>query len=156
MASVRQRDTGPEMRLRKALHRLGMRYRLHDRKLPGSPDLVFQRFKAVVFVHGCFWHSHGCKYSSTPSNRREFWMEKFSTNKARDERNLKALLAGGWRVLTVWECALKARHVSSDEIVASRVAAWLRGNGRTGVIGEREIRAKNGSSNQSGALTQNA
>ncbi len=98
------------MRLRKALHRLGLRYRLHVRKLPGSPDLVFPRFKSVVFVHGCFWHVHGCKYSTTPSARREFWTEKFAANKARDERNVNLLLADGWRVLTVWESALKEQR----------------------------------------------
>lgn len=135
MASVRQRDTGPEMRLRKALHRLGFRYRLHDKKLSGSPDLVFPRFKAVVFVHGCFWHVHGCKYSTAPATRQEFWAEKFAANRARDERNVNLLLGDGWRVLTVWECALKEKREKSDENVARRVAKWLKGQGRRGEIG---------------------
>lgn len=135
MASVRQRDTGPEMRLRKALHRLGLRYRLHDKKLSGSPDLVFPRFKAVVFVHGCFWHVHGCKYSTEPATRQEFWAEKFAANRARDERNVNLLLGDGWRVLTVWECALKEKREKSDEKVARRVAKWLKGQGRRGEIG---------------------
>ncbi|BCO30128.1 very short patch repair endonuclease [Thiohalobacter sp. COW1] len=135
MASVRQRDTGPEMRLRRALHRLGLRYRLHDRKLPGSPDLVFPRFKAVVFVHGCFWHVHGCKYSTTPASRKEFWAEKFAANKARDQRNVTLLLADGWRVMTVWECALKGKREYPEEAVAIRVANWLRGTRHKGEIG---------------------
>lgn len=134
MASVRQRDTAPEMRLRKALHRLGLRFRLHDRKLPGSPDLVFPRFRSVVFVHGCFWHAHGCKYSTTPSARLEFWAEKFAANKARDERNVNLLLASGWRVLTVWECALREKREKSDEKVARRVTRWLSGHRRSAEI----------------------
>ncbi len=135
MASVRQRDTGPEMRLRRALHRLGLRYRVHDRKLPGSPDLVFPRFHAVLFVHGCFWHVHGCKYSTIPSTRREFWAEKFAANRARDKRDIDLLLADGWRVLTVWECALKGKRNHPEETVALRVAGWLRGTRRRGEIG---------------------
>jgi len=108
MASVGQRNTGPEMRLRRVLHHLGLRYRLHDKKLPGSPDLVFPRFGAVVFVHGCFWHVHkGCKFSMTPSSRKKFWKEKFEANIERDKRNYAALKAIGWRVLVVWECSIK-------------------------------------------------
>jgi DNA mismatch endonuclease (patch repair protein) len=139
MASVRQRDTGPEMRLRKAMHRLGLRYRLHDRKLPGSPDLVFPRFNAVVFVHGCFWHVHGCKYSTAPTTRKEFWAEKFSANRARDERNVNLLLADGWRVLTVWECALKRKLNHPEEAVARRVAEWLKGAQRRAEVGSSRV-----------------
>ena len=135
MASVPQRDTRPEMRLHRASHRLGLRYRLHDRKLPGSPDLVFPRFHAIVFVHGCFWHAHGCKYSTMPSTRREFWEEKFATNKARDKRNVDLLLADGWRVLTVWECALKGKRSHHEEALARRVAKWLRGTRKQLEIG---------------------
>jgi DNA mismatch endonuclease (patch repair protein) len=142
MASVRQRDTGPEMRLRKALHRLGLRYRLHVRKLPGSPDLVFPRFKSVVFVHGCFWHVHGCKYSTTPSARREFWTEKFAANKARDERNVNLLLADGWRVLTVWEGALKEQRNHPEEAVARRGAEWLGGTERRAEVGGSSVSRK--------------
>lgn len=129
MASVGQRNTTPEMLLRRALHKLGLRYRLHDRKLPGSPDLVFPRYKAVIFVHGCFWHRHGCKASTRPETRQQFWIDKFKANARRDQKNNEALLADGWRVLIVWECALKGKNVDPN-LVAKKVGSWLRANGR--------------------------
>ena len=135
MASVGQRHTGPEMKLRRALHRLGLRYRLHDRKLPGSPDLVLPRFKAVVFIHGCFWHVHrGCKFSMEPSSRKDFWREKFEANEKRDRKNYEILLARGWRVLVVWECAIKARKDSALGTLGAEVKEWLASEGRFGEI----------------------
>jgi DNA mismatch endonuclease (patch repair protein) len=126
MSSVGQHDTGPEMCLRRALHRLGFRYRLNDRKLPGSPDLIFPRFRAVIFVHGCFWHSHGCKFSTIPSTRREFWLEKFEANRKRDRAKNEQLFAQGWRVLVVWECAIKeGKKLGLDELAAS-IGEWLK------------------------------
>jgi DNA mismatch endonuclease (patch repair protein) len=126
MASVGQRDTGPEVRLRRTLHRLGLRYRLHDRKLPGSPDLVLPRFKAVIFVHGCFWHVHqGCKFATEPSSRKDFWREKFEANRRRDGKNYDALLASGWRVSIVWECAIKTRKDSELIELGAQVQNWL-------------------------------
>jgi DNA mismatch endonuclease (patch repair protein) len=102
MASVGQKDTGAELLLRGALHKIGLRYRLHDRSLAGSPDLVFPRFHAVVFVHGCYWHSHGCYRSTVPKSRREFWTKKFDANRARDERNDRwAALFSGLSALCV-------------------------------------------------------
>lgn len=127
MSSVGQRNTGPEMTLRKALHRLGLRYRLHDKKLPGSPDIVFSRFKAVLFVHGCFWHRHGCKATTTPVTNKEFWLKKFADNVARDELYIKTLLGEGWRVAVVWECSLKGKDADPDA-VARRVREWLGSN----------------------------
>ena len=134
MASVGQKDTGAELLLRRALHKAGLRYRLHDRSLPGSPDLVFPRFRAAVFVHGCYWHSHGCHRSSVPKSRREFWTEKFDANRSRDERNLRLLLDSGWRVLTVWECALKGKKATTSNAVAEAVKAWLESLERTGEL----------------------
>lgn len=129
MASVGQRNTGPEVRLRRVLHRLGMRYRLHDKRLPGSPDLVFPKFRAVVFVHGCFWHSHGCKYSTVPLTRRDFWSEKFHANRERDARKIKQLHETGWRVLVVWECSLRGKQSSFPERrVAELVVIWINGD----------------------------
>lgn len=126
MASVGQRDTGPEMRLRRALHRLGLRYRLHDRKLPGTPDLVFPRYKSAVFVHGCFWHVHkGCKFATEPSSRKDFWREKFEANQRRDRQNYDSLLASGWRVLVVWECAIKTRKSFELDELGTQVKNWL-------------------------------
>lgn len=107
MKSVPQKDTKPEMRLRKALHGMGFRYRLHDKRLPGSPGLVFPKYKAAIFVHGCFWHRHGCKQTTTPTTREDFWKGKFKANVERDKKNISDLEAAGWRVLTVWECELK-------------------------------------------------
>lgn len=125
MASVRQKDTGIELLLRKALHRVGLRYRLHDRSKPGSPDLVFAHFNAVVFVHGCYWHYHGCHRSTIPQSRCEFWTEKFNANRLRDERNVSALLKAGWRVLTVWECSLRGKTALPASTVAQTVKSWL-------------------------------
>jgi len=124
MSKVGQKNTGPEMKLRKALHKIGLRYRLHDKMLPGSPDIVFPRFKAVLFVHGCFWHRHGCKATTTPGANADFWQKKFDENITRDRRNTKALLSIGWRVMIIWGCALKGKHANAGE-VALKVGEWL-------------------------------
>ena len=134
MASVGQKDTGVELLLRSALHNVGLRYRLHDRALPGSPDLVFPRFHAVVFVHGCYWHSHGCYRSTVPKSRHEFWAEKFHANRSRDERNANLLREYGWRVLTIWECALRGKNALPPHEVTGQVCAWLHGTDRQGQI----------------------
>ena len=125
MSSVGQRDTGAEVVLRRALHREGLRYRLHDRSLPGSPDIVFARFRAVVFVNGCYWHSHGCYRTTVPKSRREFWTGKFEANRERDAKNVRMLLEQGWRVLTVWECALRGKAASPPSNIAAAVRSWL-------------------------------
>ena len=125
MSRIRGRDTRPEIGLRRALHARGLRYRLHDRRLSGRPDIVFPRFRAACFVHGCFWHRHaGCRYATTPATRRAFWAAKFEANVARDARNRVELHAVGWRVAVVWECAL--RH-EGNEAVAAAVHEWLLG-----------------------------
>ena len=124
MFKVGQKNTGPEMKLRKSLHRIGLRYRLHDKKLPGSPDIVFSRFKAVLFVHGCFWHRHGCKATTTPGTNVDFWRKKFDENIARDRRHINKLLDSGWRVAVVWECILKGIR-TEPETVARHVREWL-------------------------------
>ena len=104
MAAVPQKDTKPEMIVRRMAHAMGYRYRLHVRKLPGSPDLVFPRLKKVIFVHGCFWHRHGCKRTTTPASRVEYWSKKFEENVKRDRRNVRELERAGWSVLVIWEC----------------------------------------------------
>ena len=124
MSGIRGKDTKPEMLLRRSLHALGLRYRLHVADLPGKPDLVFPRFKAILFVNGCFWHRHaGCRYATTPATRREFWESKFAANVSRDEANRNRLLDSGWRVLVIWECALKG---SSTHEVADASAQFIR------------------------------
>ena len=105
MSAIKGRDTAPEIAVRRAAHRLGLRFRLHRKDLPGRPDLVFPRHRAVIFVHGCFWHRHlECQYAYTPKTRARFWTRKFSQNIARDRRNEEALHLLGWRVLVIWEC----------------------------------------------------
>ena len=122
MAGIRGKDTCPEVTLRRAMHARGFRYRLHARSMPGRPDLVFPRYRAAVFVHGCFWHRHeGCRYATSPATRPEFWAEKFATNVTRDRNNEERLRALGWRVAVVWECGLKQ---SADEM-AEQLSAWL-------------------------------
>jgi DNA mismatch endonuclease (patch repair protein) len=107
MARIRGTDTGPERAVRSELHRAGFRFRLHAARLPGRPDIVLPKHRVVVFVHGCFWHRHDCRLSSTPATRRAFWTAKFAANVARDRRSARALRRLGWRVLTVWECSLR-------------------------------------------------
>jgi len=107
MKRVRQKDTAPELLVRRFLHAAGLRYRLHRTDLPGKPDVVFPKLRTVVFVHGCFWHGHAnCRRAALPKTRREFWREKMKYNAGRDERHQQELNTLGWRVLTVWECEL--------------------------------------------------
>ena len=105
MSRIKGRDTAPEIAVRRIAHRSGFRFRLHRKDLPGRPDLVFPRFRAVVFVHGCFWHRHdGCRFAYTPKTRVGFWAGKFSQNVARDRHDEEALRSIGWRILVIWEC----------------------------------------------------
>ena len=108
MSRVRGKDTSPEMRVRRAAHAFGLRFRLHRKNLPGRPDLVFPKYRVALFVHGCFWHRHpGCAKASTPKSRYDFWQNKFNGNVARDARVEAELEALGWRVATIWECETK-------------------------------------------------
>lgn len=105
MAAIRGKDTKPEIIVRTALHALGYRFRLHRRDLPGTPDIVLPKYRTVIFVHGCFWHSHNCRYGKvTPATRSEFWSDKRAGTVERDQRRIQALEMEGWRVLTIWEC----------------------------------------------------
>lgn len=108
MRRVKGKNTSPEMRVRRLVHRLGYRYRLHDRDLPGRPDLVFRPKRRVIFVHGCFWHQHpGCRYGALPRTRLDYWLPKLDRNRVRDRENLDALHDLGWEVMVVWECETK-------------------------------------------------
>jgi len=128
MAAVRGRDTCPERVVRSLLHVMGYRFRLHQRNLPGSPDVVLPRLRAVVFIHGCFWHRHRCRAGqSTPATRRAFWLSKFEKNVARDERVKRELRALGWRVLTVWECQTKPSKLQALE---RRLGRFLESHGK--------------------------
>jgi DNA mismatch endonuclease (patch repair protein) len=108
MSRVRTKDTEPELRVRSALHRLGYRYSLHRKDLPGCPDLVFSSRRKVIFVHGCFWHGHTCPRGKLPATNAEFWEAKISKNKARDERTLQTLNSLGWKAFVVWECEIRS------------------------------------------------
>lgn len=113
MSRIRGKDTAPEMIVRSILHRMGYRFRLHMKSLPGKPDIVLPKYKTVIFVHGCFWHRHkGCRNCTTPTNRREFWLAKLNGNAARDKVHHRALRKLGWRVIVIWECETNARSVS--------------------------------------------
>lgn len=117
MRSVRQRDTSPEMLVRRAAHAMGARYRVSKKSLPGSPDLVFASRKLCLFVHGCFWHRHaGCRLSSTPSTNVKFWEEKFSRNVERDARKARELIALGWQVEVIWECEARKSELLSRKL----------------------------------------
>ncbi|ATN32555.1 very short patch repair endonuclease [Rhizobium sp. ACO-34A] len=117
MAKVKATGSKPEMLVRRATHRLGFRYRLHVRGLPGTPDLVFSRHKKAIFVHGCFWHRHtGCARATTPKAHAEYWQKKFEDNVQRDETSQAALEALGWRVLVVWECETKNLDCLSERL----------------------------------------
>jgi|GEM_PF-134723 DNA mismatch endonuclease (patch repair protein) len=107
MAAIHGRNTAPEMHIRTMLHRIGYRYRLHYKNLPGTPDLVFPGRKCVIFVHGCFWHGHTCRRAALPATNVSFWSEKIGKNRQRDERTVCVLQAEGWRVLIVWQCEMK-------------------------------------------------
>ena len=125
MARIRGKDTKPEMIVRQGLHARGFRYRLHDRRLPGSPDLVFRRWNAVILVHGCFWHGHDCHLFKWPASRAEFWRRKITGNRERDAGNLASLRDLGWRTLVIRECALKGRHRRPVDTLLDQAAFWL-------------------------------
>src|ERR1700737_2829184 len=112
MRRIRSKDTSPEMLVRRLVHGMGFRYRLHVQKLPGRPDLVLPRLKKIIQVHGCFWHQHtGCPHSHIPKSRIEYWRPKLTKNKQRDRNNDRALRKQGWEVLTLWECELKSTSI---------------------------------------------
>lgn len=131
MAAIKGSHTKPELLIRKALHAIGLRYRLHVKNLPGRPDLVFPRHRAVVFVHGCFWHRHDCHLFKWPSTRQDFWREKIDRNVANDERAVSALFAAGWRVGIVWECALRGPTRRNFAEAMQHLAGWVESSERT-------------------------
>ncbi|MDE3799575.1 DNA mismatch endonuclease Vsr [Sinorhizobium meliloti] len=125
MSRIRSSNTSPELALRRALHALGFRFRLHRKDLPGKPDIVLPRHRTAIFVHGCFWHRHdGCKVASTPKSNTEFWIKKFDRNVARDVQARDVLEAQGWRVIVVWECELGSARKTTE--TAARVASEVR------------------------------
>ena len=130
MSRIRSKNTSPEVALRRELHAMGFRFRLHRKDLPGKPDIVLPRYRTAVFVHGCFWHRHdGCKVATTPKSNTGFWQEKFDRNVARDARSEDLLKDQGWKVIVVWECELSSRRKVVE--AASKVAKKIIGESRT-------------------------
>lgn len=130
MSRIRGKDTKPEMLLRRGLHAAGLRFRLHAARLPGKPDMVFPKYRAVVLIHGCFWHGHDCPLFRMPATRPEFWAKKISGNRERDVRTAEALQHAGWRLLTVWECSLKGAARRPVPEVIDCCAKFIRGDVR--------------------------
>lgn len=125
MSRIRGKDTKPEMLVRRGLHARGLRYRLHDRDLPGRPDLVFPKHCTAIFVHGCFWHAHGCALFKLPATRQDFWRTKLEGNAARDRKAVAELQVAGWCVLVIWECALRGPGRLNDAEVLGRAAKFI-------------------------------
>jgi len=137
MAGIKGKNTKPELLIRRFLHKQGFRYRLHVQGLPGKPDMVFPIKRAVILIHGCFWHWHNCHLFRWPSSRREFWRDKITRNRQNDCKCHKALSQEGWRILTIWECALKGKTRLPVEQITNMTAEWLRkGTGDMELRGE--------------------
>jgi DNA mismatch endonuclease, patch repair protein len=137
MSSNRGKNTGPELEIRSALFREGFRFRLHARELPGKPDIVLPRWRVVVFVHGCYWHGHECRRRPRAKSNTSFWADKIKYNKARDMFSRNQLLDKGWRILVVWECAVRRRvpaFSQSDDF--AKVVDWIKGNGKLAFLSE--------------------
>jgi DNA mismatch endonuclease (patch repair protein) len=123
MSGIRGKNTKPELSLRRALHRLGLRFRVHAAELPGRPDIVFPKLQAVVQVHGCFWHRHtGCRFATTPASRTDFWRTKFVATMERDRKTELALRTLGWRTAVIWECELRSL---GEDVIAAALLNWL-------------------------------
>jgi len=137
MSGIRSKNTKPELLIRKGLHARGFRFRLHDKLLPGKPDLVLPKYSAVIFVHGCFWHRHDCHLFKWPKTRREFWHKKLLRNQEKDVESYASLKKDGWYILTIWECALKGRTRKPLDKVLDMAADWL-------VSGQRDRQIKGG------------
>jgi len=137
MAGIRGKDTKPEKIIRSGLHAQGVRFRLHVRDLPGKPDLVLPKYHAVIFVHGCFWHGHDCKIFKLPDTRRDFWGRKYERNRENDSRQNAQLRVLGWRIATIWECALKGSAKYEPDLLISKLFDWLHSE-----VEELEIRGR--------------
>lgn len=131
MAAIKGSHTKPELAVRRALHAAGFRFRLHAKNLPGKPDLVFPRYKAVLFVNGCFWHQHDCHLFKWPTTRADFWRAKIGSNRTRDQHAIEALRLQGWRVGVIWECALKGRARLDLPEAMQLIISWIESDSET-------------------------
>lgn len=130
MSRIRAKNTKPEILIRSLLHRRGFRFRLHNRRLPGTPDLVLPKYRVAIFVNGCFWHMHDCDYFRMPKSRSEFWHEKLEANRRRDEVKRNELLLSRWRVATIWECCFRDRSQSDIAAIVDQLHEWIVSEGR--------------------------
>ena len=152
MAAIKSKNTKPEIAVRKMLHALGYRFRLHRKDLPGSPDIVLPKYKTVIFVHGCFWHRHeNCKFASTPKTRKEFWENKFNENMKRDKNNFKELKKLNWNLLVIWECETKNINLLIKK-VSSKIGNIQLSNSNPG---PRSIEKSSGSQSGAAYFTDN-
>jgi DNA mismatch endonuclease (patch repair protein) len=134
MSQIRGANTKPELQIRRLLFAYGFRYRLNVATLPGKPDLVFRRYRAVIFAHGCFWHGHGCHMFKVPETNQRFWLTKIRKNRLNDARVRRALRKKGWRILTIWECALRGKRKLDPSTIASLAASWIRSESGSATI----------------------
>lgn len=125
MSGIKGKNTKPELVIRKGLFKKGFRYRLHRKDIPGKPDLVLTKYNAVIFVNGCFWHQHDCHLFKWPKQNRDFWEEKLNKNLERDIRNHDKVAQMGWRICTIWECAVKGRTTDQIELLLENISSWL-------------------------------
>ena len=127
MSGIKNKNTKPELIIRKGLYSRGYRYRLHDKKLPGKPDLVLKKYNSVIFINGCFWHGHeNCHLFRIPKSRTKFWEDKITSNKLRDENNVDTLKSDGWKVLILWECTIKGKHKLNYDQLMGKVCHFLK------------------------------
>ena len=139
MSNIKGKNTSPEISIRKALHARGFRFRLHAKELPGKPDLILPKHRAAIFVNGCFWHGHTCRYFKLPRTRPEFWLDKINSNRQRDIRQIAALNEAGWRVLLIWECAIRAEKKEKKLFLVDAVQRWLLSGPRQFEIDEKVL-----------------
>jgi DNA mismatch endonuclease (patch repair protein) len=140
MSGIRSKNTRPEMYLRKRLHALGFRFRLHAGDIPGKPDMAFPKHNALIEVYGCFWHGHGCRYCMPPTTNAGFWQNKLIGNQLRDRKTLSKQLEGGWRCLVVWECAIRMSQRTPDTLdVVALSSEWLKSGGKMAIIDEQGL-----------------
>lgn len=125
MAAIKNKNTKPELVIRKLLHRAGYRFRLHSKDLPGKPDIVLKKHKAIININGCFWHGHNCHLFKPPKTRTKFWRKKISANSENDRKHLQLLASRGWKISTVWECAIKGKFSVSTDTILFKLQQWI-------------------------------
>ena len=140
MSGIRGKNTKPELIIRRGLHARGFRYVIHDVRLPGKPDLVFPKYRALIFIHGCFWHGHDCHLFKWPKTRTEFWRTKIERNRAIDQKTVTAIKRLKWRCCVVWECSLKSPSRLREGRVVDRISTWLLSNRPEIIIRGRDIK----------------